>query len=196
MDCMLEKMNWNYKDSFIKIVLPFIAANLLLGLAFAFLLGSVDYIAHSSIAKTGAYSFGVEQATGAITLHQKIFGGVLLGCLFGINQLFVILAMTCLKKTNNKSSPLKLAVLSSAITGGVLGLLICLSTPSGLEIHNSGISCELGKSVPYQGPIIMMGDFIIRTITGSIVGLVLALIYGIVGLVLAPVNGLRNIATL
>jgi hypothetical protein len=189
-------MNWNYKHIFLKIILPFLVTNLLLGLVLAFFLGTVDYIAHGSIAKTGAYSFGVEQATGVITTGQKIIGGVLLGCLFGINQLFVILAMVCLKKTNNKSGPLKLSVLSSAITGGVLGLLICLAAPSGLEVHNSGISCELGKSVSYQGPIVMMGDFIIRTITGSIAGLLLGLIYGIVGLILAPLNGLRNIATL
>ena len=103
-------MNWNYKHNFLKVVLPFLVANLLMGLALAFLLGSVDYIAHGSIAKTGAYSFGVEKATGAITPIQKIIGGVLLGCLFGINQLFVILTMICLKKANNKSSPLKSAI--------------------------------------------------------------------------------------
>ncbi len=119
--------------------------------------------------------------------------------LFGINQLFVIFAIVCLRKRIGKYTPMQIAVLSSAIVGGIIGLLIGLTTPSGLEIHYSGgnlggISCEIGKSVPYQGPIILVCDFIIRIILASIIGIILGLVYGIAGLILAPINGLRNLA--
>ena len=81
----------------------------------------------------------------------------MLGCLFGINQLFVILAMICLRKQIGKYSPMVFAVLASATVGAIIGLLIGITTPSGLEIHYSGsdlggISCSLGKSVPYERP--------------------------------------------
>ena len=66
---MNENVAYGIKRIVLRVVLPFIVLNLLLGVAFAFLLGSVNYIAHGSIAKT--WSFGIEQATRAITTEKN-----------------------------------------------------------------------------------------------------------------------------
>ena len=194
---MNENIVCGIKSIFLKVILPFIAINLVLGLVFAFFLGSIDYIAHGTMDKT--WSFVIEKAGGTITTNQKIIGGILCSCLFSINQLFVIIAMLCLRKRSSKYTPMRFAVVSSAVVGGIIGLLIGLATPSGLEIHYSegniaSISAEIGKSVAYQGPIILACDFIVRIILASIMCIALALVYSLAGLILAPVNGLRNLA--
>lgn len=182
----------------IKIILPFIFTNLIFGLVIALLLGSFNYIAHASIDRT--WNFGIGPANGKITINQEMIGGILFSCLFAINQLFVILFMICLRKRISNYSPMLYVLIASIVTGCIIGLLMGISTPSGFGIHFSAdgtptaINCNIGESVPYQGALTVIGDILCRIVIGFILGLVLAVIYGITSLILGPINGLRNLA--